>query len=164
MGPEPHLPPPCPREASGTCSKTQGLFFSGPPDPSTAGPPPCLYSYYQSVYDTAENILLKYPEGLSPEDALHYVTDTAKVRRGELPSVLCEGFWGGSLLALVAIEALALGTWASVEGPLACSQVPALPISINTEGLFCFPAGPGRRGHHGCPCALPACRRKQQHH
>uniref|UniRef100_A0A8C3PEG4 Nicastrin n=1 Tax=Chrysemys picta bellii TaxID=8478 RepID=A0A8C3PEG4_CHRPI len=34
--------------------------------------------YYQSMYDTAENILMKYPEGLSPEETLDYVTDTAK--------------------------------------------------------------------------------------
>ncbi|XP_074837323.1 nicastrin [Carettochelys insculpta] len=34
--------------------------------------------YYQSVYDTAENILMKYPEGLNPEETLDYVTDTAK--------------------------------------------------------------------------------------
>ncbi|XP_075764451.1 nicastrin isoform X1 [Pelodiscus sinensis] len=34
--------------------------------------------YYQSVYDTAENILMRYPEGLSPEETLDYVTDTAQ--------------------------------------------------------------------------------------
>ncbi|XP_042295200.1 nicastrin [Sceloporus undulatus] len=34
--------------------------------------------YYQSIYDTAENILLQYPEGMSPEEALNHVTDTAK--------------------------------------------------------------------------------------
>ncbi|KYO20437.1 nicastrin [Alligator mississippiensis] len=34
--------------------------------------------YYQSVYDTPENILVDYPAGLSPEEALIYVTDTAK--------------------------------------------------------------------------------------
>uniref|UniRef100_A0A7M4F4S1 Nicastrin n=1 Tax=Crocodylus porosus TaxID=8502 RepID=A0A7M4F4S1_CROPO len=34
--------------------------------------------YYQSVYDTPENILMDYPAGLSPEEALTYVTDTAK--------------------------------------------------------------------------------------
>ncbi|XP_070807107.1 nicastrin [Pituophis catenifer annectens] len=34
--------------------------------------------YYQSLYDTPENIRLNYPQGLSPEQALNYVTDTAK--------------------------------------------------------------------------------------
>lgn len=34
--------------------------------------------YYQSIYDTAENIRLKYPAGLSPEEALNYETETAK--------------------------------------------------------------------------------------
>ncbi|XP_061462660.1 nicastrin [Rhineura floridana] len=39
-------------------------------------------SYYQSVYDTAENILMKYPKGLSPEEMLNYETDTAKSLAG----------------------------------------------------------------------------------
>ncbi|XP_054847943.1 LOW QUALITY PROTEIN: nicastrin [Eublepharis macularius] len=34
--------------------------------------------YYQSIYDTSENILLNYPEWLSPEEALDHVTETAK--------------------------------------------------------------------------------------
>ncbi|NXX42555.1 NICA protein, partial [Tricholaema leucomelas] len=34
--------------------------------------------YYQSRFDTPENIQLQYPEGLSPEETLEYVTDTAK--------------------------------------------------------------------------------------
>ncbi|XP_060109585.1 nicastrin isoform X2 [Heteronotia binoei] len=34
--------------------------------------------YYQSIYDTAENILVDYPESKSPEEALDYVTETAK--------------------------------------------------------------------------------------
>ncbi|KAM7028902.1 LOW QUALITY PROTEIN: nicastrin [Acridotheres tristis] len=34
--------------------------------------------YYQSIYDTAENIGMSYPEGLSPEERLEFVTDTAK--------------------------------------------------------------------------------------
>ncbi|NWX93730.1 NICA protein, partial [Nothoprocta pentlandii] len=34
--------------------------------------------YYQSMYDTLENIHVEYPEGLSPEETLEYVTDTAK--------------------------------------------------------------------------------------
>ena len=36
-------------------------------------------SYYQSIYDTAENINVTYPEGQSPEEDLNFVTDTAKV-------------------------------------------------------------------------------------
>ncbi|NXN26790.1 NICA protein, partial [Nycticryphes semicollaris] len=35
--------------------------------------------YYQSMYDTPENVRMQYPEGLSPEEMLEYVTDTAKV-------------------------------------------------------------------------------------
>jgi len=31
------------------------------------------------MYDTPENIQMQYPEGLSPEETLEYVTDTAKV-------------------------------------------------------------------------------------
>ncbi|NWH72475.1 NICA protein, partial [Piaya cayana] len=34
--------------------------------------------YYQSMYDTPENIGVQYPAGLSPEETLEYVTDTAK--------------------------------------------------------------------------------------
>uniref|UniRef100_A0A250YKV1 Nicastrin n=1 Tax=Castor canadensis TaxID=51338 RepID=A0A250YKV1_CASCN len=34
--------------------------------------------YYQSIYDTAENINVSYPEWLSPEEDLDFVTDTAK--------------------------------------------------------------------------------------
>ncbi|XP_006895531.1 PREDICTED: nicastrin [Elephantulus edwardii] len=34
--------------------------------------------YYQSVYDTAENINVSYPDQLSPEEDLNFVTDTAK--------------------------------------------------------------------------------------
>ena len=36
-------------------------------------------SYYQSIYDTAENINISYPEWQSPEEDLNFVTDTAKV-------------------------------------------------------------------------------------
>ncbi|XP_049736932.1 nicastrin [Elephas maximus indicus] len=35
-------------------------------------------NYYQSIYDTAENINVSYPEQLSPEEELNFVTDTAK--------------------------------------------------------------------------------------
>ncbi|XP_053460483.1 nicastrin [Nycticebus coucang] len=34
--------------------------------------------YYQSIYDTAENINVHYPEWLSPEEDLNFVPDTAK--------------------------------------------------------------------------------------
>nr|XP_031291825.1 nicastrin isoform X2 [Camelus dromedarius] len=34
--------------------------------------------YYQSIYDTAENINVNYPESQSPEEDLNFVTDTAK--------------------------------------------------------------------------------------
>ncbi|XP_048144384.1 nicastrin [Corvus hawaiiensis] len=34
--------------------------------------------YFQSIYDTAENIGIRYPEGLTPEEQLEFVTDTAK--------------------------------------------------------------------------------------
>ncbi|XP_030821146.1 nicastrin [Camarhynchus parvulus] len=34
--------------------------------------------YFQSIYDTAENIGMHYPEGMSPEEQLDFVTDTAK--------------------------------------------------------------------------------------
>nr|XP_028566120.1 nicastrin [Podarcis muralis] len=34
--------------------------------------------YYQSIYDTSENIQMNYPEGLSPEEMLNHVTGTAK--------------------------------------------------------------------------------------
>uniref|UniRef100_A0ABI7WV13 Nicastrin n=1 Tax=Felis catus TaxID=9685 RepID=A0ABI7WV13_FELCA len=37
--------------------------------------------YYQSIYDTAENINVSYPEWQSPEEDLNFVTDTAKVTR-----------------------------------------------------------------------------------
>lgn len=35
--------------------------------------------YFQSMYDTAGNIGIQYPEGLTPEEQLEFVTDTAKV-------------------------------------------------------------------------------------
>ncbi|XP_038017912.1 nicastrin [Motacilla alba alba] len=34
--------------------------------------------YFQSIYDTAESIGMRYPEGLSPEERLEFVTDTAQ--------------------------------------------------------------------------------------
>ncbi|XP_021397899.2 nicastrin isoform X2 [Lonchura striata] len=34
--------------------------------------------YFQSIYDTAESLGLRYPEGLSPEQRLEFVTDTAQ--------------------------------------------------------------------------------------
>ncbi|NWT85093.1 NICA protein, partial [Lanius ludovicianus] len=34
--------------------------------------------YFQSLYDTAGNIGIRYPEGLTPEEQLEFVTDTAK--------------------------------------------------------------------------------------
>uniref|UniRef100_A0A4X2JZM1 Nicastrin n=1 Tax=Vombatus ursinus TaxID=29139 RepID=A0A4X2JZM1_VOMUR len=34
--------------------------------------------YYQSIYDTAENIGLKYPATLTPDEAMDFVTDIAK--------------------------------------------------------------------------------------
>ncbi|XP_053822778.1 nicastrin isoform X1 [Vidua chalybeata] len=34
--------------------------------------------YFQSIYDTAESLGLRYPEGLSPEQRLEFVTGTAK--------------------------------------------------------------------------------------
>uniref|UniRef100_A0A8C5IQS8 Nicastrin n=1 Tax=Junco hyemalis TaxID=40217 RepID=A0A8C5IQS8_JUNHY len=34
--------------------------------------------YFQSIYDTAESIGLRYPEGMSPEEQLEHVTDTAQ--------------------------------------------------------------------------------------
>ncbi|XP_031245749.1 nicastrin [Mastomys coucha] len=34
--------------------------------------------YYQSIYDTAENINVTYPEWQSPDEDLNFVTDTAK--------------------------------------------------------------------------------------
>ncbi|NXW72799.1 NICA protein, partial [Hirundo rustica] len=34
--------------------------------------------YFQSIYDTAENIGMRYPEGLSPEQRLRFVTGTAQ--------------------------------------------------------------------------------------
>ncbi|NXH47212.1 NICA protein, partial [Dicaeum eximium] len=34
--------------------------------------------YFQSIYDTAESIGISYPEGLSPEQRLEFVTDTAR--------------------------------------------------------------------------------------
>uniref|UniRef100_A0A8C3IRQ2 Nicastrin n=1 Tax=Chrysemys picta bellii TaxID=8478 RepID=A0A8C3IRQ2_CHRPI len=49
--------------------------------------------YYQSMYDTAENILMKYPEGLSPEETLDYVTDTAKVSAKHCFCPLLAGGW-----------------------------------------------------------------------
>lgn len=38
--------------------------------------------FYQSIYDTAENINVSYPEWQSPEEDLNYVTDTAKALAG----------------------------------------------------------------------------------
>ncbi|NXI45574.1 NICA protein, partial [Galbula dea] len=48
--------------------------------------------YYQSMYDTPENIWLQYPEGLSPEEALEYVSDTAKAL-AEVATVLARALY-----------------------------------------------------------------------
>ncbi|XP_044305125.1 nicastrin isoform X1 [Varanus komodoensis] len=58
--------------------------------------------YYQSIYDTPENILLNYPPGMSPEDALNYVTDTAK-SLAEVASVVARALYrlaGGDVSAV----------------------------------------------------------------
>ncbi|XP_018088993.1 nicastrin isoform X2 [Xenopus laevis] len=34
--------------------------------------------YYHSLYDTADNIHMRYPEGLTEEEQLEYITDTAR--------------------------------------------------------------------------------------
>nr|XP_020665931.1 nicastrin [Pogona vitticeps] len=63
--------------------------------------------YYQSIYDTPENILMSYPEGLSPEEALSYVTDTAK-SLAEVATVVARTLYqlaggdGGSVSAIAA--------------------------------------------------------------
>ncbi|NP_001123711.2 nicastrin [Xenopus tropicalis] len=38
--------------------------------------------YYHSVYDTADNIHMRYPEGLTKDEELKYVTDTARSLAG----------------------------------------------------------------------------------
>ncbi|NXM28132.1 NICA protein, partial [Oxyruncus cristatus] len=49
--------------------------------------------YYQSMYDTPENIRMQYPEGLSPEETLEYVTDTAKAL-AEVATVVARALYG----------------------------------------------------------------------
>ncbi|KFW75182.1 Nicastrin, partial [Manacus vitellinus] len=49
--------------------------------------------YYQSMYDTPENIGMQYPEGLSPEETLEYVTDTAKAL-AEVATVVARALYG----------------------------------------------------------------------
>ncbi|NXE99524.1 NICA protein, partial [Menura novaehollandiae] len=49
--------------------------------------------YFQSMYDTPENIGMQYPEGLSPEETLEYVTDTAKALAG-VATVLARALYG----------------------------------------------------------------------
>ncbi|XP_007441247.1 nicastrin [Python bivittatus] len=74
--------------------------------------------YYQSVYDTSENIRLKYPEGLSPEEALNYVTETSK-----------------SLAAIATVVARTLYTLAGGKGdPL---PIQADPLTV-TRMLYGF--------------------------
>lgn len=51
-------------------------------------------SYYQSIYDTAENINVSYPEWQSPEEDLNFVTDTAKVALT----------WAGSTVKLLRVR------------------------------------------------------------
>ncbi|XP_030921201.1 nicastrin, partial [Geospiza fortis] len=67
------------------CSPSQGI--PGNSLPPSLGPVPgsepfpetqTLPQYFQSIYDTAENIGMRYPEGMSPEEQLDFVTDTAK--------------------------------------------------------------------------------------
>ncbi|KAM6435365.1 nicastrin [Liasis olivaceus] len=74
--------------------------------------------YYQSIYDTSENIRLKYPEGLSPEEALNYVTETSK-----------------SLAAIATVVARTLYTLAGGKGdPL---PIQADPLTV-TRMLYGF--------------------------
>ncbi|XP_069491528.1 nicastrin isoform X2 [Ambystoma mexicanum] len=54
--------------------------------------------YYQSIYDTAENIQLHYPAGLGPEEQMDYVTNTAEALT-EVATVVARGLYklaGGS--------------------------------------------------------------------
>lgn len=93
-------------------------------------------SYYQSIYDTAENINVSYPEWQSPEEDLNFVTDTAKV-------ALPRAGWGlGHTVKTVRMSALEVRR----EGPLS-------PVLTTT--------GPGRCGHSAGTHPLPACRGSQ---
>ena len=91
-------------------------------------------SYYQSIYDTAENINVTYPAGQSPEEDLNFVTDTAKVAPG----------WGehGNHSA----RGLRVSVGGQGSGPLS----PSSP-----------PAGSGRCGHGAGTRPVPARRRSQ---
>ncbi|XP_009081150.1 PREDICTED: nicastrin, partial [Acanthisitta chloris] len=62
--------------------------------------------YYQSMYDTPENIGMQYPEGLSPEETLEYVTDTAKAL-AELGTVVARALYrlAGGASSVDAIQA-----------------------------------------------------------
>ncbi|NXB99395.1 NICA protein, partial [Orthonyx spaldingii] len=54
--------------------------------------------YFQSMYDTAESIGIRYPDGMSPEQRLEFVTDTAKAL-AEVATVLARALFrlaGGS--------------------------------------------------------------------
>nr|XP_060613803.1 nicastrin [Anolis sagrei ordinatus] len=63
--------------------------------------------YFQSIYDTAENIRLQYPEGLTPEEELNHVTDLAK-SLAEVSTVVARALFllaGGSNDSALAVEA-----------------------------------------------------------
>ncbi|NWW69822.1 NICA protein, partial [Climacteris rufus] len=62
--------------------------------------------YFQSIYDTPENIGMRYPEGLSPEEALEYVTDTAKALAA-VATALARALYGlaGGAAGAAAIQA-----------------------------------------------------------
>nr|XP_008121550.1 PREDICTED: nicastrin [Anolis carolinensis] len=63
--------------------------------------------YFQSIYDTAENIRLQYPEGLTPEEELNHVTDVAK-SLAEVSTVVARSLFllaGGSNADALAMQA-----------------------------------------------------------
>lgn len=90
-------------------------------------------SYYQSVYDTAENINVTYPEGQSPEEDLNFVTDTAKVARAGWER-------GGHSTRGVCVSVGGQGIWAA-QPPLLLPQALADVATVLARALYQLAGG-----------------------
>uniref|UniRef100_W5M1A5 Nicastrin n=1 Tax=Lepisosteus oculatus TaxID=7918 RepID=W5M1A5_LEPOC len=68
---------------------------------------PLVQEYHESSYDTADNLRLKYPSGMTPEQQLEFVTDTAQAL-SEVATVVARALYkhaGGSDADLSNIQA-----------------------------------------------------------
>ncbi|MEJ1270370.1 nicastrin [Cricetulus griseus] len=91
--------------------------------------------YYQSIYDTAENINVTYPERQSPEEDLNFVTDTAKAL-ANVATVLARALYelagGTNFSDSIQADPQTLYDYSWVQGPLNSNKTERLPRCVRS--------------------------------